>query len=134
MTEPLAALRVLIVEDNYMIATCIEEMLMSAGCLVSGPVPRLAEACDAASREDCDAALLDINLNGDRVYPVADILSRRNVPYLFVTGYNDTVLPSEYAQRPRIGKPFKNEELLGALSALVKPAAANPVDAKMQGA
>ena len=81
----------------------------------------LAQALDAASSEACDVALLDVNLAGERVYPVADILARRNVPFVFVTGYGSNALPVEYAERPRICKPFRIAELLGAISDVVKP-------------
>jgi len=76
---------------------------------------------------DCgtfDAAVLDVNLGGDRVYPVADALSRRNVPFVFVTGYGTGVLPYEYAERPRLGKPFKMADLIDTLSSVVAPPSA----------
>ncbi|HMD63388.1 MAG TPA: response regulator [Stellaceae bacterium] len=120
MTAPLQGRRVLVVEDEFLIAVLIQEMLESAGCLVSGPISRLAEALDAAGREDCDAAVLDVNLAGDRIYPVAEILSRRNVPFVFVTGYGQSVLPTEYARRPRLCKPFRMADLLGTVSTLVQ--------------
>ena len=121
MTAELEGVKVLVVEDEFLIAALIEEMLKSAGCLVSGPIPRLAEALDAAARDDCDVAVLDVNLAGQRIYPVADILSGRNVPFVFVTGYANGVLPEEYAERPRVSKPFKMADLLTVLSSLVKP-------------
>ena len=120
MTASLEGVRVLLVEDEYLVASLIEEMLEIAGCIVTGPIPRLAQAVDAADRETCDAAVLDVNLAGERIYPVADILSRRNIPFVFVTGYG--VLPGEYANRPRLCKPFKVEDLLDTLSDIVKPA------------
>ena len=67
-------------------------------------------------------AVLDVNLAGERVYPVADILAQRNVPFVFVTGYG--VLPGEYANRPRLCKPFKMADLLNTLSDIVKTAPA----------
>jgi DNA-binding response OmpR family regulator len=122
MTASLEGVRVLLVEDEYLVASLIEEMLEIAGCIVTGPIPRLAQAVDAADRETCDAAVLDVNLAGERIYPVADILSRRNIPFVFVTGYG--VLPGEYANRPRLCKPFKMADLLGTLSDIVKTAPA----------
>ncbi len=77
MTASLEGVRVLLVEDEYLVASLIEEILETAGCIVTGPIPRLAEAVDAADRERCDAAVLDVNLAGERIYPVADILSRQ---------------------------------------------------------
>lgn len=123
MTAALEGVRVLIVEDEYLVAALIEEILKSAGCIVSGPVPRLAEALDAANHEAYDAAVLDVNLAGERVYPVAEALSQRKIPFVFVTGYANATLPSEYAARPRVSKPFKVADLLDTLSSLVKPPA-----------
>jgi len=77
------------------------------------------EALDAIDHDDCDAAVLDVNLAGERINPVADALSERNVPFLFVTGYGANALPSEYAARPHVCKPFRMAELIGALSSVV---------------
>jgi len=121
MTAALEGLRVLVVEDEFLVAILIEDMLVAAGCLVAGPIPRLSEALDAVDRGTFDAAVLDVNLGGDRVHPVADALSRRNVPFVFVTGYGAGVLPGEYAERPRLCKPFKMADLLGTLSSVVAP-------------
>jgi CheY-like chemotaxis protein len=120
MTAALEGVKVLVVEDEYLVAALMEDMLESAGCVVAGPIPRLAQALDAANSEACDVAVLDVNLAGERVYPVADILAQRNVPFVFVTGYG--VLPGEYANRPRLCKPFKMTELLDTLSHIVKAA------------
>jgi DNA-binding response OmpR family regulator len=125
MTPVLEGIRVLVVEDEFLVATLIEDMLLAAGCVVAGPIPRLSEALDAVGSGTFDAAVLDVNLGGDRVYPVADALSRRNVPFVFVTGYSTGVLPSEYDERPRLCKPFKMAELLGKLSSVVAPSDAS---------
>ena len=125
MTEALRGVKVLVVEDEYLVATLMEDMLASAGCIVAGPIPRLALALDAASKEACEVAVLDVNLAGERVYPVADILAQRNVPFVFVTGYGPNALPPDYAKLPRICKPFRMAELLGTLSDLVKPRVVN---------
>ena len=86
MRAALEGIRVLVVEDEFLVATLIEDMLVAAGCVVAGPIPRLSKALDAVGSGTFDAAVLDVNLCGDRVYPVADALSRRNVPFVFVTG------------------------------------------------
>jgi DNA-binding response OmpR family regulator len=109
MTGPLADLNVLVVEDNYLIGSLIEDVLTAAGFGVSGPFPRLTEAIEAASIGAYHAALLDINLHGEQVFPVADILSRQKVPYLFVTGYGHGMVPPEHSDRPRLTTPFKAE-------------------------
>ena len=119
MTAVLQGVRVLVVEDEYLVAILIEEILESAGCTVMGPIPRLREALDAVDHDEYDAAVLDVNLAGERINPVADALSERNVPFLFVTGYGANALPGEYAERPHICKPFRMAELIGALSSVV---------------
>ena len=121
MTAALQGLRVLVVEDEFLVATLIEDMLTSAGCVVSGPIPRLAEALDAVHRGTFDAAVLDVNLAGDRIDPVADLLSRRNIPFVFVTGYSKGTLPDAHAERPCLCKPFKMADLLDTLSSIVPP-------------
>jgi len=126
MTATLEGIRVLVVEDEFLVATLIEEMLQSAGCVVLGPVARVAEALDAVDHETYDAAVLDVNLGGDRIDPVADALSRQHIPFMFVTGYNTGGLPGEYAARPRLSKPFKMADLLGTLMGLLKTAAPKP--------
>ena len=125
MTAALEGVRVLVVEDEFLVAMLIEEMLESAGCVVIGPIPRVPEALDALVRNPCDAAVLDINLGGERIDPVAEALSNRNVPFMFVTGYGTTGLPIDYLDRPHIFKPFKMTELLGTVSRLVEPAVAH---------
>jgi CheY-like chemotaxis protein len=121
MTAPLEGCKILVVEDEFLVAMLIQEMLEGAGCAVAGPIPRVAEALEAAGRDAYDAAVLDVNLAGDQIDPVAEALSQRNVPFVFVTGYGTGGLAGEYAQRPRLCKPFKMADLLGTLSNLVKP-------------
>jgi DNA-binding response OmpR family regulator len=120
MTAELEGARVLVVEDEYLVAVLIEEILESAGCIVMGPIPRVLEALVAIDNDGYDAAVLDVNLAGERINPVADALSKRDVPFMFVTGYGANALPREYAERPHIGKPFRMAELLGMLSSILK--------------
>jgi len=120
MTVELEGVRVLVVEDEYLVAALIEQILESAGCIVMGPVARVPEALDAVDHDDYDAAVLDVNLAGERINPVADALSERDVPFMFVTGYGASALPREYAERPHIGKPFRIAELLGMLSSILR--------------
>lgn len=124
MTQGLRGSKILVVEDEFLVASLIQDILETAGCIVSGPIPRLAEAMDAARVEPCDAAVLDINLGGHRVFPVAEVLSRRQIPFAFVTGYSADSLPGEHQGRPTIRKPFRNAELLNTVSGLVNNPAA----------
>jgi DNA-binding response OmpR family regulator len=123
MTLGLDGLRILVVEDEYLVASLIQDFLEMAGCVVLGPIARLAEAADAAQSDSCDAALLDVNLGGSLVFPVAEILSHRRIPFAFVTGYATGSLPTKHNARPAILKPFRKDELLTLVSDMVNSAA-----------
>jgi DNA-binding response OmpR family regulator len=114
--------RILVVEDDLLIATLLAEILGSVGWQVVGPVAQLATALDAAVSEGFDAAVLDVNLGGQTVYPVAEVLDARSVPFVFVTGDGREALPSLFCGRPHLGKPFASEELIGTVARLIAPA------------
>ncbi len=113
MTAPisLAGRRVLVVEDDMLIAVLIEEVLQELGCTVVGPVGKLAAALHLAGAEALDAAILDVNIRGGHVYPVADRLRSRGVPFALASGYGDWALPAAYRQQPRLTKPFTRGDL-----------------------
>jgi DNA-binding response OmpR family regulator len=114
--------RVLIVEDDMMIAMMIEDMLRDLGCLVTGPVNTLAGALDLARGGDAfDAAILDVNLRGEPVFPVADALRARGVPVIFSTGYGETALREADMGCAVLTKPFHASELIAALAAALAP-------------
>jgi len=116
MTETLAGRRILVVEDEAMIGMLIEDILKDAGSEVVGPMPRLKPAMEAAANEArIDAAVLDINLAGETVAPVADRLMERGVPFVFLTGYGWHLLPERFHDRPLITKPCRREILLATL-------------------
>jgi CheY-like chemotaxis protein len=106
-----AGIKVLLVEDEGTVAMLIEEMLEDLGCTVVASVPRLALAREKAGTAEVDLAILDVNLAGERVFPVAEILRGRGVPFLFSTGYGASGLPEEFAQSPVLHKPFSENEL-----------------------
>jgi DNA-binding response OmpR family regulator len=109
--------RVLVVEDELMIAMLFESILNdSSECTVIGPFARVKRALEAARSEPLDAALLDIHLAGEPVFPVADLLAERGVPFAFVTGYNKDVLPPLYRDRPLLQKPFRPQAVLATLA------------------
>lgn len=112
----LSGLRILVVEDWLLVADEIEWMLEQLGCEVIGPVPRLSLALSVIRREQIDGAILDVNLGDEPVFPVADELRRRHVPFVFATGYDRGVFPPEYADHPRLSKPFSLRDLRAALS------------------
>ena len=120
--QPLNGRRILIVEDEYLIAMEMKRWLLAAGAEVLGPVPTVKRALDLIDDDGIDAAVLDVNLgNGDTVYPVADKLSALGVPYLFATGDVKISGADPYRQQPRLEKPFVEAELLRATGKLLAP-------------
>ncbi len=120
MTMPLAGRHIFVVEDEVLVAMALELALREAGCTVEGPITTLAEAMLPAAQVDADAAVLDLNLGGQRVYPVATLLAQRNVPFIFLTGYDADELPPEFADRPHLKKPFTMERVLDMLESLLQ--------------
>lgn len=106
-----SGLRVLIVEDEMMLALTLEDMLKLMDCEVI-KAARLAPALKLAETESIGMALLDVNLAGERSYPVADTLKGRNIPFAFMTGYHVDDLREEWQDRPVLQKPFLMAELV----------------------
>ncbi|WP_204127994.1 response regulator [Pseudomonas ogarae] len=119
---PFVGVRVLVVEDEGAVALLIEEMLEEFGCEVVASVARLAAACEVAGSAQVDLAILDVNLAGERVFPVAEILQGRKIPFLFSTGYGASGLPAEYAGCPVLHKPFSQSELQQKIAVTLKEA------------
>ena len=101
-----------------MIRMLLEDMLADLGYGVAASAGALNEAIVLARESDFDLAILDINLNGDSVYPVADVLMERGVPFAFSTGYGERGLPEPYRDRPTLQKPFQLENLENILTAI----------------
>jgi CheY-like chemotaxis protein len=110
---------VLVVEDEYLIRMLLEDMLADLGYGVAAAVGTLAEARAQAAKGEFSAAILDVNLDGSEIFPVADILKERGLPFVFVTGYGERSLPERYRDRPSLQKPFQVEQLGAALSGLL---------------
>jgi DNA-binding response OmpR family regulator len=106
---------VLVVEDEFLLALQLEELLQSRGATVRGPYGRLEDALKAAEREDFDLAILDVNLSGTMVYPLAEHLLERGIPFLFITGYSLTNLPERFRGIRRLNKPCEPAQLAAAL-------------------
>ena len=115
---PEARRRVLLVEDEPMIAFALEDMVIELGYEVVGPAFRLAEALDLAGREQFDAAVLDVNLNEQQSFPVADLLTSRGIPFLFATGYAEGGV-SWHGKAGLIAKPYSRDQLARALATLL---------------
>ncbi|MDP2411740.1 MAG: response regulator [Pseudolabrys sp.] len=111
--------RLLVVEDEYLIRMLLEDMIADLGYEVSASVGTLADATEQASSGTFDAAILDVNVEGQEVFPAAEILAQRNVPFIFVTGYGEGGLPPAYRGRPTLQKPFQADQLRDALAGLL---------------
>ena len=106
---------ILVVEDEFLLAIQLEELVQSRGGIVRGPYRRLEEAMTAAKSEHFDFAILDINLNGTMVYPLADHLVARGTPFLFLTGYSLSNLPERFRPVTRLNKPCDPDLLIATL-------------------
>ena len=112
--DALAGLKVLVVEDNLLIAEYVCELLAEHGCEVVGPVGRLAAGLRLVEGgTPVDGAVLDVNLDGEFCFPIAAALARRAVPFVFLTGYDDgAIIPGAFAGTKRFGKPLEEEKLV----------------------
>ncbi|HEX8126745.1 MAG TPA: response regulator [Allosphingosinicella sp.] len=117
-------LRILVVEDEMLVAMNIEDMLLELGHDVAGLASRLEPALALASEGRFDAAMLDVNLAGDPSFPVADLLAERKIPFLFATGYGRAGIEERFRHHPILQKPFRAAELAAALASLGLPAGA----------
>ena len=106
-----AGLRVLIVEDEVLIRMLFEDMLDELGHKVEAAAGNIEDAVRLARGAACDIAILDVHLNGIKVYPAADILEERGIPFIFATGLSDGTLLEKFRGRPTIQKPFQPDVL-----------------------
>ena len=116
---PQTGRRILVVEDEFLIRMLMEDMLADLGYDLVGVAGRVDEATELAKTRDFDLAILDVNLDGHDVYPVADLISKRGLPFMFVTGYGGRGLPEAYRARPTLQKPFQLDELKQMLAQLL---------------
>jgi CheY-like chemotaxis protein len=107
--------RVLVVEDELMIRMLLEDMLGELGYTVTAQAARVDEALVAVKNAAFDVAILDVNLNGQTIAPVAEALDARGMPFVFATGYGDVALPEAYRNRPTLKKPFHADGLSQSL-------------------
>jgi CheY-like chemotaxis protein len=101
-----ARLRVLVVEDESLVAMFLEDVLADLGHEMLGPYSRVDAALPAAQSENFDVAILDVNVNGQAIFPVAEAIASRGLPFIFSTGYGQKSLPEQYRSRPTLDKPF----------------------------
>ncbi|HEX6866007.1 MAG TPA: response regulator [Caulobacteraceae bacterium] len=117
--KTLAGLKVLVVEDEMLVSMLVEDMLSGLGCEVVGPAAELDEAMSLARSADIDLAVLDVNLGGKSIFPVADALKARGVPFAFASGYGEAGLSESHKTAAVIQKPFREGDLAQALRGLV---------------
>lgn len=116
MTQAIAGRRVLVVEDESLVAMLLETILEDMGCVPVGPAATVEEGLQLASGgEPVDAALLDVNVAGKQVFPIAEALRARGVPIVFSTGYGEGGLPDEWRGQPTLQKPFTEAAVRDAL-------------------
>lgn len=114
----LDGMKILIVEDDYLVALALSAVLELAGAKVVGPIAWAQEAVSLleGGTQHIDAAILDVDLNGEKSYPVADALTSRDIRFIFATGYGADAVDSRYRHHPRCQKPFDHQTLFRALS------------------
>lgn len=113
----LDGLRVLVIDDESIVAMLIEDMLADLGCIVAGVASRIEEAASNISSLTFDAAILDVNLDGHQTYPLAAVLAERGVPFVIATGYGAASVPKAFARFSILAKPFRRDDLERALTA-----------------
>ncbi|GJD89515.1 MULTISPECIES: response regulator [Methylobacterium] len=114
--------RVLVVEDEAAISMLLEDMLLDFGCDVVGPAARLATALEMAEGESFDVAILDVNVAGEPIYPVAETIAKRALPLIFSTGYGGAGIREPFRDRPVVQKPFSQADLKRTLISAIRTA------------
>ncbi|MFG1480239.1 response regulator [Xanthobacter sp. V4C-4] len=124
----------LVVEDEFLVALGLGGDLRALGCEVVGPVASLSAAMAAARREELDAALLDVALGGETVFPAAAVLAARAVPFVFCSAFTGRErMPREFADRPRVSKPFTGSIVAAALAKVLDHPARTSEPARFAG-
>jgi CheY-like chemotaxis protein len=114
----LQGLRVFVAEDEFLVLMLVEDMLATLGCTVAATAAKLGEATRIARETEIDVAILDVNLGGEKIFPVAEALAARGIPMVFSTGYGNAGLEPKWAGRPVLQKPYQLDQLKKALEGL----------------
>ena len=118
--QDLTGCRILVVEDSPVVAPYAVDVLGELGCAVVGPAPNMAAARELVEEGAFDAALMDVHIRGERVFPLCDMLEAKGVPYVLTSGYGDWKVPEKLEDRPRLLKPYTIEQVEQALKALLR--------------
>lgn len=116
--QPLQGKRILVVEDDFYLASDEADLLKQAGATVVGPLGAACSEQDIASAGPLDGAVVDINLGSGPNFALARVLTSHGVPFAFVTGYDADVVPEEFAGAPRLEKPIRGRDLIAAVAEL----------------
>ncbi len=117
----IVGLRLLVVEDEMLIAMTIEDVLSDLGCTVVGPASSVAKAMDLLGKEEIDGAILDLNLKGEQAIPVAQALHDRGTPFFFLTGYGSSAANQMLFDAPTLPKPFDPMSLQQLIEDTIAP-------------
>ena len=120
---PLHGCSILVVEDSPVVGPFTAELLSDLGCTVIGPAPNMAAARELLDGDTrIDAAMMDVHIRGERVFPLCDALEAKGVPFVLTSGYADWQMPDKWEDRPRLAKPYTIEQVEEALTALLDSA------------
>lgn len=112
MPATLKGRRILVVEDNFLLAETLRDLLEDSGCELVGPAPRVATALPLCT-SDLDGALLDINLGNETCFEIADRLTEKGIPFVFLSGYSDAaIVPERFGNVPRLAKPYDRQAIV----------------------
>ena len=115
-----AGRRILVIEDSPVVAPFTVELLNELGFEVVGPAPNMAAARALVDDDKIDAALLDVHIRGERVFPICELLESRGVPFILTSGYADWQVPDKWRDRPRLQKPYTIAQVEAALAPLIR--------------
>lgn len=115
----LAGRRILVVEDSPVVAPFTADLLGELGCTVVGPAPNMASARGLIDEAEFDAAIMDVHIRGERVFALCEALEVRRIPFVLTSGYADWDMPEQWADRPRLQKPYTMDQVERCLTALL---------------
>ena len=118
--RPLKGRRILVIEDSPVVAPFTAEVLEELGCEVVGPAPNMAVARELIEAGGFDAAMMDVHIRGERVFPLCETLSAISVPFLLTSGYADWSIPEKWEDAPRLQKPYTLDNVRDALEKLFR--------------